>query len=106
MQASFFLYSQNSMDASRRWGPTRWGGAYAPYKCFRQGRKPWRRANLLRPSILITGGWRRPLAAETQKERHLQYADVFLFGTPEGTRTPNIQNRNLTLYPLNYGRIS
>ena len=27
-------------------------------------------------------------------------------GTPEGTRTPNIQNRNLTLYPLNYGRIS
>ena len=29
----------------------------------------------------------------------------FDFGTPEGTRTPNIQNRNLTLYPLNYGRI-
>ena len=27
------------------------------------------------------------------------------FGTPEGTRTPNLQNRNLTLYPLNYGRI-
>lgn len=26
-------------------------------------------------------------------------------GTPEGTRTPNIQNRNLTLYPLNYGRL-
>ena len=26
-------------------------------------------------------------------------------GTAEGTRTPNIQNRNLTLYPLNYGRI-
>ena len=22
------------------------------------------------------------------------------FGTPEGTRTPNIQNRNLTLYPI------
>ena len=21
-------------------------------------------------------------------------------GTPEGTRTPNIQNRNLTLYPI------
>ena len=30
----------------------------------------------------------------------------FPCGTPEGTRTPNIQNRNLTLYPLNYGRIS
>ena len=24
----------------------------------------------------------------------------FLRGTPEGTRTPNIQNRNLTLYPI------
>ena len=24
----------------------------------------------------------------------------FLLGTPEGTRTPNIQNRNLTLYPI------
>ena len=41
----------------------------------------------------------------TQKERH-DFRRVFLFGTPEGTRTPNIQNRNLTLYPLNYGRIS
>ena len=30
---------------------------------------------------------------------------AFFFGTAEGTRTPNIQNRNLTLYPLNYGRI-
>lgn len=25
---------------------------------------------------------------------------AFLLGTPEGTRTPNIQNRNLTLYPI------
>ena len=26
---------------------------------------------------------------------------ILLFpGTPEGTRTPNIQNRNLTLYPI------
>ena len=30
---------------------------------------------------------------------------ISCFGTPEGTRTPNFQNRNLTLYPLNYGRI-
>ena len=27
-------------------------------------------------------------------------------GTPEGIRTPNPQNRNLMLYPLNHGRIS
>ena len=26
-------------------------------------------------------------------------------GTPEGTRTPNPQNRNLVLYPLSHGRI-
>lgn len=26
------------------------------------------------------------------------------FGTPEGTRTPNPQNRNLMLYPLSYRR--
>ncbi len=25
---------------------------------------------------------------------------AFLVGTAEGTRTPNIQNRNLTLYPI------
>lgn len=25
---------------------------------------------------------------------------AFQPGTPEGTRTPNIQNRNLTLYPI------
>ena len=26
-------------------------------------------------------------------------------GTPEGTRTPDLQVRNLTFYPLNYGRV-
>lgn len=25
---------QNSIDAGRTWGPTRWGGAFAPYKRF------------------------------------------------------------------------
>ena len=44
-------------------------------------------------------GWRPSPAAKTQKERH-DVSRVFLFGTPEGTRTPNIQNRNLTLYPI------
>ncbi len=43
--------------------------------------------------------------AEHGIKKHLQTADtnglqVFLRGTPEGTRTPNIQNRNLTLYPI------
>jgi len=39
------LYHPNSIAAKRRWGPTRWGGAGAPYKCFRLRRKPWRRRN-------------------------------------------------------------
>ena len=34
---------------SRTWGPTRWGGAGAPYKCFRHGRKPWRRGGFADP---------------------------------------------------------
>ena len=42
--------------------------------------------------------------AAEPKKKHL-LGRCFFFGTPEGTRTPNIQNRNLTLYPLNYGRI-
>ena len=36
-----FLCHRNSIDTSRTWGPTRWGGADAPYKCFRLWRKPW-----------------------------------------------------------------
>ena len=31
---------------------------------------------------------------------HCKRFSGFLLGTPEGTRTPNIQNRNLTLYPI------
>ena len=43
----------------------------------------------------------------SQKKKDICFQQMsFFFGTPEGTRTPNIQNRNLTLYPLNYGRIS
>ena len=34
------------------------------------------------------------------KKKDMTKGHVFLFGTPEGTRTPNIQNRNLTLYPI------
>ena len=31
--------------------------------------------------------------------------DDLSFGTPEGTRTPNPQNRNLMLYPLSHRRV-
>ena len=42
----------------------------------------------------------------TRKKPYITCGIGLFVGTPEGTRTPNIQNRNLTLYPLNYGRIS
>ena len=48
----FVLEHRNSIDDSKTWSPTRWGGAFAPYKCFRRRRKPWRRRNSLPPSIL------------------------------------------------------
>ena len=66
-------------DARRTWVPTQWGGAYAPYKCFRPGRKPWRRGNSFAPSILITKGWSRPLGGGTQNERHASQR-AFRFG--------------------------
>ena len=75
------------------------GGAFAPYKRFRRRRKPWRRDGFAIPSILIPKGGAALWAAEPKK-KDMTKGHVFLFGTPEGTRTPNIQNRNLTLYPI------
>ena len=37
---------------------------------------------------------------ERNPKRKTRLWRVFLFGTPEGTRTPSLQNRNLTLYPI------
>ena len=42
-------------------------GAFAPYERFRLGRKPRRRADSLRPSSEISGGWGRSWTAGTQK---------------------------------------
>ena len=41
--------------------------------------KPWRRGNSFAPSIWITGGWRRPKAAGTQK-RSTCFAGASFFG--------------------------
>ena len=44
------------------------------------------------------GGWRSFLA---KAKKNVEAKRTLLRrGTPEGTRTPNIQNRNLTLYPI------
>ena len=51
MAVSLFLGKSKHIDAGRPWGPTRWGGAFAPYKCFRLRRKPWRGRNSLPASL-------------------------------------------------------
>ena len=56
-------------------------------------------AALPTPSIQIPKGGSRLWRLEPKK-KDMTKGHVFLFGTPEGTRTPNIQNRNLTLYPI------
>ena len=35
-----------------------------------------------------------------RKSSAIQTITELSFGTPEGTRTPSLQNRNLTLYPI------
>ena len=55
--------------------------AFAAYKRFGRRPKPWRRGGFADPERSDTeGGGAALLGGETQKERHLLKADVFLFG--------------------------
>ena len=54
-------------------------------------------ASALRGFLAMTGC---ALPALVAKKFCNSYELQNFFGTPEGTRTPNIQNRNLTLYPI------
>ena len=49
--------------------------------------KPWRRGNSFAPSIWITGGWRRPKAAGTQKKKHLQSRCFFFWSGRRGSNS-------------------
>ena len=49
-------------------------------------------------ALKITEGWSRPLGGGTQTKRHA-FQRVFLFGTAEGIRTPDLLVRSQTLYP-------
>ena len=51
-----FLEHRNTIDTGRIWGPTQWGGAFAPYERFCRRRKPRRRGNSFAPIILISRG--------------------------------------------------
>ena len=62
------------------------GGAFAPYKRFATGK------------TLAQGEFTSPEHFKRKCDLSKQVA--FSFGTPEGTRTPSLQNRNLTLYPI------
>ena len=54
--------------------------AFAAYKRFGRRPKPWRRGGFADPERSDTEGGAALLGGETQKERHLLKADVFLFG--------------------------
>ena len=49
--------------------------------------------------------WSGPTARETQKERHLLSAGVFLFGATDVTRTHDLLITNQLLYRLSYSSI-
>lgn len=54
------------------------------------------------PSPLPLSGFESLLV---QKQKSCRPTGNRIFGTPEGTRTPNPQNRNLMRYPLRYWRL-
>ena len=73
------------------------GGAFAPYKRFRPRRKPWRRVNSLRPSILISQG--------IQKNNHTFRCGCF-FGASDEARTRYLHLGKVALYQMSYTRNS
>ena len=70
---------KNITDAGRTWDLTQWGGAFAPYECFRRRQTSQRRGNAIAPRISITEGWRQPSGGEAQKERHDCVVSFFLY---------------------------
>ena len=61
--------------------------AFAAYKRFGRRPKPWRRGGFADPERSDTEGGAALLGGETQKERHLLKADVFLFGAVEQSKS-------------------
>ena len=58
----------------------------------------WRQSTGL-PHLIVR------VPSDTIKKQVVPFGDDLLFGTPEGTRTPNPRNRNPMLYPLSHWRI-
>jgi hypothetical protein len=71
--------------------------AFAPYKRFRPRRKPWRSADSLRPSILISQG--------IQKNNHTFRCGCF-FGASDEARTRYLHLGKVALYQMSYTRNS
>ena len=68
---------------------------------LRSKRRPagvWRQSTGL-PHLIVR------VSPGTIKKQVVPFGDDLLFGTPEGTRTPNPRNRNPMLYPLSHWRI-
>ena len=75
------------------------GGAFAPYKRFATG-KTLAQGEFTSPEHFNHRRVERPTGAKPKRKCDLSKQVAFSFGTPEGTRTPSLQNRNLTLYPI------
>ena len=75
------------------------GGAFAPYKRFATG-KTLAQGEFTSPEYFNHRRVERPTGAKPKRKCDLSKQVAFSFGTPEGTRTPSLQNRNLTLYPI------
>ena len=75
------------------------GGAFAPYKRFATG-KTLAQGEFTSPEYFNPRRVERPTGAKPKRKCDLSKQVAFSFGTPEGTRTPSLQNRNLTLYPI------
>ena len=69
------------------------GGAFAPYKRFATG-KTLAQGEFTSPEYFNHRRVERPTGAKPKRKCDLSKQVAFSFGTPEGTRTPSLQNRN------------
>ena len=80
------------------------GGAFAPYKRFRRKRKPWRRADSLRPSISITEGWSDQRERNPKENATCRNKSHFLLERLMGVE-PTYAAWEAAVLPMNYSRI-
>ena len=103
LHLSFWNFSRSVRKA-----PRRKRSVYQPIEHIRtirnilsnakgSGSGTWRSLRIYGRPLAFGMAARRPAK---EKSSAIQTITELSFGTPEGTRTPSLQNRNLTLYPI------